>query len=408
MTVLKKIKTLMIGSSLGQIISFITMPIITHCYSPDEIGTATVIISYIAIITSFASLGYGNAIFVSNLSNIRLELSNVAFLIGIVVSMLFAFPFFYFYLSLELHVSIISSLLVITSTLSIIILNFHTVNGDIKRIRDYNIINSSFLNPIKIIMSFNPTSLSILFGQLIRDLFIFLRFRKEVSNISNLKCEKHKYKETVKKAGDFPLYNLPNVAVNAFGALLPILSIGYIYDVSSVAMFEVANKYTSMLAILVASSISSVYISEFMKNIKNENDNLQQNMVRFLIYVIPCGVLSSVFILVLVPEIIERFMPRAWNEAIIIVYTYIYYVPFLIAGTIYGRVFTIISRQGYSLFWNILKVLSIIMLSYYAKAEGVGFLNYVKLLVFTQIFLELVRVILVYFLLAPRFIKYEK
>lgn len=403
MSILNKIKTLVLGSSIGQFISLVTMPIIAQCYSQESIGQAVLVISYITVITSFISLGYSNAIYVTKLRLYESIFSKLSVFFSCVLSILVFFPIFIFVLNFSLLVSVMACFIIVTGNLSLTLLNILTVSGDIKSIRDYNVIQSALLNPIKISLSFFPNHISLIFSQLLRDVLIIFRFRKKILKVLFIKKSTKQYKLAILRAGSFPLYNLPNVAANSLAALFPLIWIGRIYDLNSVAIFELATKFTMVLVLVISSSLSSIYVSEFIKIQKLEPTKLRSYMLAFSRYIAPSCLFVLIFIYFFVPVIIDVLMPKSWGGAIDVVYLYLYYIPFLMIGTIYGRVFTIIGRQGYSLVWNTLKLFILFIFSLYSQSQGVGFLEYVRVVIFCLIATEIIRVVMVYYLLAERF-----
>lgn len=404
MNTIKNVKKLFLGAGVGQMIGFFTMPIVANLYSKEQIGTAVLFVSYFTLATSFSSLGYSNALFVSDFKKYQNTLLKISVLVSLITSALIFFPIF-LYLKLEVFVAILGGVVVFLGSVSIAFLNLFTVRGLFNKVRDFNLLQSSMLNPIKIILSFSPSYIMLVLSHLIRDVALLFRFYPDVLSAITYKLSFNRIIVILRRVRFFPLLNLPSVTFNTLGALFPILFIGKAYGVEYVAMYEVAHKFTTIIGVVIASSLSAVYVAGFIKCKENTPEMLRNYMVSFLKYVLPCAVFTSGFLYFFAPYLIIYLLPKSWHDSIFIVSLMALYTPFLMVGTVYGRVFTILNRQGFALAWNSLKLMLLFIVSiiylYVDSNNGVN--GYVYILVYTLCLSEVVRVFMVYFLLNKRF-----
>ena len=354
-----------IGTILAQIISLISIPIISRIYNPAEYGHLTLILSVTAILIPVATFRIETLIVVSDTDEEASKLLTIsAKLVLIVSTTLFVMTFinYFIFKNLSFIQSLIMSSLfaMILLAQSIGVLMFQV---SLRARRDGDIARSSLVQNLAISLAqiglgfWNPSSIALitsyLFGRVIGIFPVWKETKKILCNHGG----RHSLRtmQTLKKqlshSGSLVVSSIIDSAILG----LPIIVISIYFGLKYSGYVGITQTILTVPITLIGGSIGSVILSEFSSNIRNNQENsdkenilMVKNFTKYLIY------FSSIFIIITLlfgSSILRLLLNENWTEASRLV-TYLA-VPF-----------------GISLFWQPLTSI------YFAKQQWRKYLKF--------------------------------
>ncbi|WP_417559129.1 lipopolysaccharide biosynthesis protein [Mesoflavibacter zeaxanthinifaciens] len=350
---LKNIATIMSGTIGMQMILFMSLPIITGIFSPENYGLYSESLSYALILSAVLVLGLDRAIPLSSKNDID---SNSFFLLllSLFFSLLIFVLLFFLFENREKYIYI----LVLSLGFCLFnILNFRLISeNDYKfdaMVRCYQV---ALLSIMQIISGFFfPNYVSLSLSDFFSKVLVLI--------YSVPKSFKFIFKNSLtfflgKK--EFYTYGLMSTILTSISMNIPIILIGYYYGSKYVGLFFLAQKLTTAPVTLLGTSISKAYYIK-MNEIKYSNGDI----MAFFLYNLKK---TCILAMLLVPAlyIFSLFFPlffnEEWGDASIFL---LLLIPLVFGQMIYNPIsmtITVLNKQKYDLIFSLLRVVGVFIL----------------------------------------------
>ncbi|WP_243465223.1 oligosaccharide flippase family protein [Photorhabdus temperata] len=275
---------MLLASSLSQILLFLSTPILTRLFSPEELGTYASLSSLLNIFAVSACLRYEFSISSSGKASEINSLITLSCIIPIIISSI---------VIVILATSNISEKITIGNhiyyiPLGIITYGFYrAVSFNSIRERQYREISITKITQTIAMISIqiiggiaNLGSGSLIVGQILgQSLGVLFLGKKSKYRFITKRNEFRKIKLLAKKYYKFPVYDVPASLINTFSNELPQLFIMSIYGLKPAGFYLIASKISGAPITLLNQTVSSIlqgYIkdtptSSFVKNKKKHS-----------------------------------------------------------------------------------------------------------------------------------------
>lgn len=373
---IKNIITLLSGATIAQAITFISIPILSRIYTPEDFGFIAIYLSIANIIATVSTGRYELAIMlpknnIHTLAIIKgtlrliLIVSTISLIIIIVlkqfdnkVSNLIQ-PFYFYFLPASI------GLLGLTNVFS----QWYTRQKKFKLQAKTKILRSGTNSSVNVALGFlfNLRSLGLFIGhiagQFVQTLIFSIKFFKdEKLKLKSISSEA--IKTEFKKNRNFPYYSAPMGFLNAISVDILIYVLNLFYSTSLVGLYTNANKVINYPLSLISQSFTSVFyqkISETNRKTKLYLISYFTNLIIVSIAMIPIVFWGEeIFIFVLGEE---------WEIAGSIAK---YLVPLTIASFAMrsvSNIFSLTRKNGILLIWQIIYLIVILVSIFISKSD---------------------------------------
>lgn len=323
---IKNIATLMSGTVLAQLITFLSMLLITNFYTASDFGVYALFISVSSIFTVIATGRYELAIILPKHHGTALNiLVLIAFISLLFCSALFIFVFFsysfiikYFNIQLGYNVLQLLAVFVFFSSLSQAFYYFFNRFAEYK-IMSLSRLIYSLINALtmyffgKYIIINNGLLVSCVIANIVIVVFyllvFFKKYRKYFLNIklSIIKKVAFRYK-------DFPKYGLFGASVGNFAIQLPIFLLSSFYSNSIVGFYSLCHRSITAPLQIITSAFGDVFRHEASIAF-NKNGNCKKNFINFAKKLICFGLILFIPLLIFGKEIYSCIFGQEWETA---------------------------------------------------------------------------------------------
>lgn len=275
------------GTALAQVISIISIPIITRLYDPSDFGLLGIYISVLTVLTVFTSLRYDYAIPIPELSSKAANIFALCVAILIGVSGVLSITLF-------LLGDTIADLLDMQDLMPytwLIVIGFlgsgiyQVLNYWAIRQRDYSRITRTKVSQSiggatsKILLgllSLGP--LGLILGYIISSIAGIYTFTKAIAetdrdafrglSVAGIKSAAHEYRS-------FPIYSVPASLLVAIASQIPVFVLSSMYGLSVVGWYTLAYQMLSLPVGLIAGSMAQVFYGEAAKDVREDPGRLR-------------------------------------------------------------------------------------------------------------------------------------
>jgi O-antigen/teichoic acid export membrane protein len=373
---IKNIITLLSGATIAQAITFISIPILSRIYTPEDFGFIAIYLSIANIIATVSTGRYELAVMLpkNNIhalaiikGTLRLILiaSSISLIIVVVlkqfdnkVSNLIQ-PFYFYFLPVGI------GLLGLTNVFS----QWFTRQKEFKLQAKTKILKSGTNSSVNVALGFlfNLRSLGLFIGhiagQFVQTLiFSFKFFKEEKSNLKTISGEA--IKTEFKKNLNFPYYSAPMGFLNTISVDILIYVLNLFYTTSLVGLYTNANKVINYPLSLISQSFTSVFyqkISETNRKTKLYLISYFANLIIVTIAMIPIVFWGE--------EIFIFILGKDWEIAGSIAK---YLVPLTIASFAMrsvSNIFSLTRKNGILLIWQIIYLILILVTIFIFKSD---------------------------------------
>lgn len=354
------------GSSLRNLILFLTLPVLTRLYSAEDFGLFQLLLSIIMTFSVVSSLKYEMAIV---LPKYRKESDHVIViaLIALVVTtfffslllLIFGHPLLTLLRAEALTAYIPFIIIGIFVTGLVLALRYVLIRdkafGELSR---NNVFQASSIQGISILAGiarphFLGLFISYIAGNLLAALLILrtlrLDFRSIRPKLLYLFAKKHR---------KFPLINTISVFINNFSLELPIFMFSTFYGAEIVGFYALAHRLITTPLNLVGTSVGQVYFREATEAFNDSPRRLlsvYKSTVKKLVLV---GLIPTVIAICAAPALVKIFLGPDWAQSGIYMQIIIFGLYFGFINAPIGTTFAIIRRQEIAL---AIRVVSIVV-----------------------------------------------
>lgn len=267
---IKSVLVLISGSFIGQIVNFISAPIMTRLFTVTDIGVFTYINSIASIFIPVICLRYENAIVLENNNSKVFALIKLCFLINLFFSIIiFLFLSFYFFNNeIFKYIFMIFLIVFISGTINILTA-FNT------REKNFNLLSKlSIYRPIVnfifilIFGIFHSSFLGLLFAYILSLIAgIFSQMKDLLREKSKLiKFSRFELKSVGKKYLQFPKYSMPAIFFNNISYLSLNFFISHLYGMDVLGYYSLSYRVLGVPLTLISNNIGNVFYEKASKD----------------------------------------------------------------------------------------------------------------------------------------------
>lgn len=368
------------GSLVGQMVSFLALPVLSRIYSPTDYGTFTLIMSIAGVIIPVAVLGMDQAVVQPNVDReVRAQVA-LGF-IGLTLVSVLCFAGYWIYLSQNsgqvLVGSFYSFVLAILVWLggAALILNQLAIKrrnygalGSRNSVQSLTItISQVLLGAFVVSSAMNGLLLGAILGGIVGVLVLIKPAREFISieSIQDLRCR-------LKKDWRYPLVFAPSSLLSQFTQIAPLLFVIHWFGIAFGGQVGMAEKLVAVPVALLGFASSSVFSGELSRSARVKDGRAKEIYLRSSLYLIVVGILIALGLIVLSPIVLPSFLGEEWTAA-----SRITQVMALVAGT---RILTTPTRWTFRVYgkakqlltMELLKLLFITIAGLMVSIFGVG------------------------------------
>lgn len=350
------------GSVVAQGFNMFLMPILSRIYSPEDFGILAVFSSLMSVLIPLSSLRYYSAIALPKSEKHAYSLVILSFIIQVVFLILMSILMLIFgnciliYLGMQklIPYKMIIPVAVFGASLYSALVQWAIREKLFVVIARTKISQSLSGGIVKIVLGFmqyRPLGLLVgtVIGQAggITTVFKSLCINNRLSSIT-----KQDIRRVAIKYRNFPMFDTPAAIINVAGdQIIPILIFSF-YGGTITGYFSVAQQLLSIPAVFVGAAIGQVFLQR--ASVAKYNSGLQELALITYELLLQIGVFPLLLIAFFAPEIFSCMLGKQWVAAA-------YYARYLapLAALIFAfspvsNLFNIVSRQGLSLFLEVL------------------------------------------------------
>lgn len=366
------------GTGFAKIIGFISIPIITRIYTPEDMGVLSVFVALSVLLLPFGTMKYSTAIPLPKQDALACNLAVLCFLILLLISV-FSTLFLWVFAETVLQVFSMLALIDYWWLFPIVLFGaglYEIFNGWAVREKSFKVlaktkVYQSLMGASTKIglgyLGFMP--LGLLIGQVVGQV-------SGVLSLSRLFFEKFD-KETVNKKRvlflfnryfDFPKFRLPSELLLVFSMQAPLLFSGFLFGAEVTGQLGLALMAIGLPVVLIGFSTGQAYYAEISRiGSKNPNN----------IYEITISVTKKLFLLSIPPFLVLFFLGpwlfqlvfgSQWQQAGIFASALSIYLLIQFISTPIVNALNVFNKQSLFLRINIVRVLGVIAIfgsSYY-------------------------------------------
>ena len=356
------------GTTIAQIITIISSPIITRIYGPEIFGIFTLFMSIVSILAVLSCLRYENAILLPKSDDEAINLVGLCLIIVFLISgilMIVCNIFSQQIISL-LNAPSLSEylwLLPLFVLINGIFLTFNYWNTRMKkfgRLSITKVAGSVTTNGIQMGFGFTGfiSGFSLIFGsifgQIVSTLVLGWKIYSEDLLEFKNKIEFSLLIAGFKRYSNFPIYDLWGALLNTISSQLPIILLALFFSTTIVGYYSLGVMVLLFPTTLIGGAIAQVFFQR-----ASESKNIDRTLVKELVEktiskLLIIGVLPFLIILLYGQELFSIIFGSAWSTAGL--FAQILAVWFFLAfiASPISTLFIVFEKQKFSLFINII------------------------------------------------------
>lgn len=287
---LKNVMKISGGTIVGQMISIITLPVITRIYGAEIMGVWATILSVALILQAVSDWGMTNSLMLEDDDEKVVSSYTVITTITLItslVAMVVIYPFFSFIKKYTAFNSMIYTMLTIVYAFTVKQVNTsYTLLNRYKRysvLMKNPIINYSSVAVISIIFwKIGFKTYGYYFAVIVGQIFTLINMRR-VLPLTFLNLDLKKHVELIKKYKDFLIYQTPNNLMLQLRDQLPNILIGSLFGDKMLGYYSVSVKILNMPVTFIGQAIGKVFyqkISESNRNGEKIDAFVRRNFTR--------------------------------------------------------------------------------------------------------------------------------
>lgn len=272
----KNILILATGTVLAQIVKMSLSPVITRLYSPEAIGIMGVFNSIIQVIIPIAAFTYPRAIVLPKSDFNAKQIMKLSTYLSILMGGFLLLIIFLFYSHISNLLSLNQYAIYIYLIPIVVILNTLMDNYEQWFIRTKKFkINAKSLLYQSIITDGSKVGIGYFYATApvlliitacnngVRALILFLLGRNDFKNNKTKNEERMSIMDVAKKYKDFPLFQAPQMFIDASTRSMPILLLASLFGQASAGFFTICNTVLMLPSTLIGRSIGNVFYPQF-------------------------------------------------------------------------------------------------------------------------------------------------
>ena len=299
---MKNVAKISSGTMLGQIISFITLPIIARIYGAEIMGNWTLMNSIAIIINSFSDMGLTNALMVEEDDESMLRLYNVVTTLVMAISILSGTGVAIYYLivpnSMELSnvfIGIFMIILIFALQQTQVCYTWLNRQGKYGVLMKNPMINNSVIGIVAILLGLTGFKkygyyLAVILGQIITILHMkrFLPKKMFTFKIEN-------FKKVFSSRKRFVMYQMPTNVISQVKNQLPVILIEGFFGTKMLGYYSVSVKILNIPITLLANALGRVFF-QTISDMARKGQEIGQFAYRNIIKAMKVAIVPMIFL----------------------------------------------------------------------------------------------------------------
>ncbi|CCE57986.1 TPA: oligosaccharide flippase family protein [Staphylococcus argenteus] len=372
---------MILSSGIAQIILIVTTPIITRLYSPAEFGEFTIFSNIAMILIPIINARYD--LLIVNAKNDRIAniLSQISFLISLVI-ILILIPVFM--VSALLFPNFILDFIFIIVMLFLVSLtniftNYLNKERKYKVLSLINVFRAASMALLQIIFGFLAFgSLGLIIGfslSYIAGLTLGYRTFKKHFNIVK---DKEEAKEIFLENKNQLVYSTPSILLNSLSFSVVVFFIGILYTNTEVGIYGMAIRVLGIPVTIISLGLSKIFMQQ-ANDYYIEYGNFRNLLLKFSSALIIVSIILYVPLYLFSEELVNILLGKNWGDAIIVIKIVIpLFVVRLIVSTVSLSVI-VLQKQQLELILQALFLVGTTITFIISKIFSLTFLNFVSI-----------------------------
>ncbi len=372
---------MIISSGIAQIILIVTTPIITRLYSPAEFGEFTIFSNIAMILIPIINARYD--LLIVNAKNDRIAniLSQISFLISLVI-ILILIPVFI--VSALLFPNFILDFIFIIIMLFLVSLtniftNYLNKERKYKVLSLINVFRAASMSLLQIIFGFLAFgSLGLIIGfslSYIAGLTLGYRTFKKHFNIVK---DKEEAKAIFLENKNQLVYSTPSILLNSLSFSVVVFFIGILYTNTEVGIYGMAIRVLGIPVTIISLGLSKIFMQQ-ANDYYIEHGNFRNLLLKFSSVLIIVSIILYVPLYLFSEELVNILLGHSWVDAIIVIKIVIpLFVVRLIVSTVSLSVI-VLQKQQLELILQALFLVGTTITFIISKIFSLTFLNFVSI-----------------------------
>lgn len=394
----KNVLTLMSGTAIAQLISFLAIPVLSRLFTPEEFGIFAVYFSLSSILAAISAGRYELAIMLPKKDLNAYHLFVVSFWFVIIISVLSFIIILIFSRSVSeiLEIQNYKYLIFLVPVSVFLLGTFKIFNNWFSRFKSFKSIALSKVAKTgtavssKIgfgFLSFN--TIGLVFGEIIGQffsVFVLLIKNRKLAPFKRFKINRTILKKEMKENKNFPFFSMPMAFLNSISVNILVYVLTIIFNTTIVGLYSQANKVINYPLSFISSSFTTVFYQKLTQT---------KNKVTLYLYSYLLSFISALFILFPIifwgKEIFSFVLGKEWAFSGEIAKLLI---PVAVAGFATRNVsvvFSFLKLQQITLIWQILFLTIALFIFYYFKGDKLE-----TLLIYFSLFGALMYIVLAF------------
>ena len=306
-----------------QLISILTIPILTRIYSPEQFGFFALLISISSLLIIFSCFGYEKVLVIcqnklerQKMVNfcLRILLINVVLISLVLLFLLFLKKNLIFNYELN-HIFFLIPVLVFAEKIKTIFFNMANSQGRINAISIANINHVFVNNLLSIFLSFLN-----LFGLIISKIFslvtsfIILAYleNKEKKILKSFNFEDYKF--LIKKFKKYPILSMPSNAMILYTRQIPILFLSILQSAASAGIYSLADRVIAKPLSIIGEAIAVPFKRKAAIDY-NSKGSCRPILVQTFLFLFGLSIIPFTILYFFAPTLFEFIFGSQWKLA---------------------------------------------------------------------------------------------
>lgn len=375
------------GATIGQLIPFLTGPLLSRLYSPDDFGLYALLSSTAGILSIISTGAYEYAILTTDDDDESKQLGLLSVLLSLVFSIFSSLILLIILIIAKPWIS--SSLAWIWMVVPVYVFaqgflsaSNYTLNRQQRygRMSKGKLMRSASIAGFQIIFGFlklpwglfpgmtaGHSAATIYLYKGVRSLF---RESVKAASIKNLKAIAKKYYR-------FPFFTLPSQVLNELSVQIPVYLLKAFFSTAVVGIYALPQKLLNVPVSLIGQSIGQVYFQKAAEQ-KNNPEALAGTTASLFRFLFRVGVIPFTIIITFGDLIFPWLFGAEWKQSGVFAQMLSPWLLFVLAGSPISKLFTVQDKQKLGLYFNTtlitLRVVALLVGGLFFKSEIIAVL----------------------------------
>jgi len=349
---LLQIITLISGTLFAQVVSFLSIPILTRLYSPDEFGLYSIFFAITSMVAIVSSLNYEQAILLPKSKTdakailiLSIIITSIISLISVVIIATFHSTIERYFLG-QTYILYLIPVSILFIGLNQIFDAYATREELYKKIAISKVATSSTASISQIssksILNINGLITGKIFGDIIGTLLLFKNITQKESIFKDI--SKDDVEKNLKKYQDFPKFQMPSNLINSISQNIPIFMLSALFSPAIAGFYSLTYRALLTPILLISSATRSVFYQKASKMYVN-GESIFQLYVKTTMGLVKVFIFPFLIILIFGQEIFTFIFGKEWQEAGVIAQIAIIWFYFSFIASPTNMIFNILNLQ---------------------------------------------------------------